>query len=173
MPQMLIADNASVAEVTTRGVKSPSFRSWAGLCLASFFLAEMHGVTMPFVNAYLMEQGWRFDAIGGIAALAGFVSLAMNSPAGFLVDRMSRRRELMACASILVGCCFGLLPVVPAGYVGIGALLVVAAILNPLFGPLTNAMTLSLAGHPRMNRALGITQGWDHAGNILAALTAM
>src|SRR5260370_11021055 len=92
MLQTLAVENTCVAGFPKQGVAAPSFRSWAGLCLASFFLAEMHGVTMPFVNTYLMEQGWRFDAIGGVAALAGLVSLLINSPAGFFVDYVRRRR---------------------------------------------------------------------------------
>ncbi|HEV8060017.1 MAG TPA: MFS transporter [Gemmataceae bacterium] len=148
-------------------------QSWVGLCATSFFLAEMHGVTMPFVNAYLIDQGWRYDAIGTVAALTGLVSLLMNSPSGLLVDHVHHRQALMAGGAILIGCCFGLFPLVPASYVWIGTLLVAAAVVNPLFGPLNSALTLGLVGHNRLSRALGITQGWDHAGNILAALTAM
>jgi len=173
MLDTLAREIASVAESSARGVPAPSLRSWVGLCAASFFLAEMHGVTMPFVNAYLMDQGWRFDAIGMVAALAGLVSLLMSSPGGFLVDRFRHRQTLMAGAALLVGCCFGLLPLLPASYVWIGTLLVAAAVLNPLFGPLTGALTLGLVGHSRLSRALGINQSWDHAGNIGAALTAM
>jgi MFS family permease len=173
MPGTLAQEITSVAESPPHAVPGPSLRSWIGLCAASFFLAEMHGVTMPFVNAYLMDQGWRFDAIGIIAALAGLISLLMNSPAGFFVDRCRRRQALMAGAALLVGCCFGLLPLVPTSYVWIGALLVAAAVVNPLFGPLLGALTLGLVGNSRLSRSLGITQSWDHAGNIGAALVAM
>jgi MFS family permease len=133
----------------------------------------MHGVTMPFVNAYLMDQGWRFDAIGMIVALAGLISLLMNSPGGFLVDRCRHRQVLMAGAALLVGSCFALLPLVPASYLWIGTLLVAAAVVNPLFGPLLGALTLGLVGNSSLSRSLGITQSWDHAGNIGAALAAM
>jgi MFS family permease len=173
MMDTLTTEITSAAECRPEAVPGPALRSWIGLCAASFFLAEMHGVTMPFVNAYLMDQGWRFDAIGMIAALAGLISLLMNSPAGFFVDRCRRRQLLMAGAALLVGSCFGLLPLVPASNVWIGTLLVAAAVLNPLFGPLLGALTLGLAGNSRLSRSLGITQSWDHAGNLGAALAAM
>jgi MFS family permease len=173
MMDTLTTEITPAAGSPPRAVPGPSLRSWIGLCAATFFLAEMHGVTMPFVNAYLMDQGWRFDAIGIIVALAGLISLLMSSPAGFFVDRCRRRQVLLAGAALLVGGCFGLLPLVPASYVWTGTLLVAAAIVNPLFGPLFGALTLGLVGNSRLSRSLGITQSWDHAGNIGAALAAM
>ena len=147
--------------------------SWAGLCAASFFLAEVNGVTMPFVNTYLQDSGWRFDSIGSLAALAGLVSLLLNLPGGFLIDRSRHRRLFLATASLLVGGAFAFLPMVPATQIWVGVLLVTAAVGKAFFGPLTNALTLGLVGHARMDRALGINQAWNHAGNIAAALTAM
>jgi len=168
----LAREITSVAESPPHAVPGPSLRSWIGLCAVSFFLAEMHGVTMPFVNAYLMECGWRFDAIGMVAGLAGLVGLLATAMSGFVVDRCRHRQALMAGAACLVGGCFGLLPLVPAGFVWICALLALAAVFNSLFGPLTGALTLGLVSHSRLSRALGINQSWDHAGNIMAAMMA-
>ena len=42
----------------------PSWRSWAGLNAANFFLAEVTGVTLPFVASSLTDHGWRPLAIG-------------------------------------------------------------------------------------------------------------
>jgi len=147
--------------------------SWAGLCAASFFLAEINGVTMPFLNTYLQDSGWRFDSIGSLAALAGLVSLVVHLPGGFLIDRFRHSRVLLAAASLIVGGAFGFLALVPATRLWVGVLLVTAAVGKPFFGPLTNALTLGLVGHNRLDRALGINQAWNHAGNIAAALTAM
>ena len=150
-----------------------SWRSWIGLCAASFFLAEIGGVTMPFVNNYLRKCGWTYDRIGMAGSLAGLTTWLMNSPAGFLIDRTARRRLLLASASLLVGLCFALLPMTGENVVGVFLLLGLAGVGKTFFGPLTNAFTLGMTGHVRLNRSLGIKEGWNHAGNIVAALSAM
>jgi MFS family permease len=152
---------------------SASWTSWIGLCAASFFLAEINGVTMPFVNTYLVERGWGFDTIGAAIALAGLISFLMNLPAVFLIDHARHRRLLLAGSSLLVGGCFGLLPMLSDNRMSVFALLAVAAVGKPLFGPLTNALTLNLVGHAGLNRAVGVRECWNHAGNIAAALMAM
>src|SRR5205814_631770 len=80
---------------------------------------------------------------------------------------------LLAASSLLVGVCFALLPLRPDSRVWVFALLAAAALGQPLFGPLINALTLGLAGHAGLNRAVGVNEGWNHAGNFAAALTAM
>jgi len=150
-----------------------SWQSWIGLCATCFFLAEIGGVTMPFVNTYLRECGWGYDRIGMAAALAGLVSWLMSSPAGFFIDYFRRRRLLLAGASLLVGSCIGLLPVMCESQAWIFTLLALAGLGKMFFGPLTNALTLSMVGHGRLNRSLGIKEGCNHAGNIAAALTAI
>jgi hypothetical protein len=42
---------------------------------ANFFQAEMIGVVLPVLNAYLKEAGWRYDSIGAATALAGLGTL--------------------------------------------------------------------------------------------------
>ena len=34
------------------------------------------------------------------------------------------------------------------------------------------ALALGLVGHAALNRTIGVNQGWNHAGNIAAALSA-
>jgi MFS family permease len=150
-----------------------SWTSWIGLCAASFFLAEECGVAVPFVNIYLVECGWGYDTIGMAVALAGLVSLLMNLPGGFVIDRTRRHRLLMAAASLLMGLCFGLLPLMCGGRAAVFLLLAIAALGKPLFGPLTNALALGLVGHSKLNRAVSVKEGWNHAGNIAAALAAI
>jgi hypothetical protein len=47
-----------------------SLQSRLGLNAANFFLAEVTGVVMPFLGAFLQSRRWRYDAIGLAAALA-------------------------------------------------------------------------------------------------------
>ena len=122
---------------------------------------------------YLRKCGWSYDRIGMAAALAGLTSWLLNSPAGFLIDQTRRRRVLLAGASLLVGFCFALLPLACEHQVWVFVLLGLAGVGKTFFGPLTNALTLGMTGHVALNRSLGVKEGWNHAGNIAAALTAM
>jgi MFS family permease len=150
-----------------------SLRSRIGLNAANFFLAEVTGVVMPFLAKFLAERGWRNDAIGFAAALAGLGVLLMQTPAGLLIDRVRRRRALLAGASLLLGFCYGVLPLLPARWPLVDSLVFVAGACNAFFVPLLGALALGLAGHAALHRLIGENQSFNHAGNIAAAGTAM
>jgi MFS family permease len=151
----------------------PSAQSRWGLNAANFFLAEVTGVVMPFLAKFLGDRGWRDDAIGVAVALAGLGVFLMQTPAGFIVDRVRSRRALLAGASLLLGLCYGLLPLLPAGWWYADPLLFLAGTAHAFFAPLLGALALGLVGHAGLTRMVGANQGWNHAGNIAAALTAM
>ena len=140
---------------------------------ANFFLAEITGVVMPFLGDYLKERQWPETAIGLAIALAGLGVFLMQTPAGMIVDRMQRRRTLLAGVSVLLGVCYGLVPLVPAHPSWVTPLLFVAGIGQAFFLPLLGALALGLVGHAALNRTMGHNQGWNHAGNLAAALLAM
>jgi predicted MFS family arabinose efflux permease len=76
----------------------------------------------------------------------------------------------------VVGLCFGVIPFLPraAGHnaLAIDALLFLAGAAQSLFLPVLGALALALVGYSALNRTLGENQGWNHAGNIVAALAA-
>ena len=88
-------------------------RSLIGLNAANFFQAEMVGVILPVLNAVLKEANWRYDAIGLAIAAGGLGTLLFQSPAGWLTDKVTRRRTLFAVVALVTGACFVLLPFVP------------------------------------------------------------
>jgi MFS family permease len=173
--QTLQRSNGRTTQPTERRSASTgiSARSLIGLNAANFFLAELGGVVMPFLNDFLKSRQWRYDSIGMATALAGLGVLAIQTPAGFLVDRMRQRRAMLACASLLIGLCYGLLPLVPADWWLIDPILFVAGMGHAFFAPLLGALALGLVGYQRLSRTVGTNQGWNHAGNIAAALSAM
>ncbi len=150
-----------------------SLRSRVGLNAANFFLAEVTGVIMPFLAKFLAGRGWRDDAIGLTAAVAGLGVCLMQTPAGYIVDRVCRRRELLAAASLVVGLGYGLLPLVPAEWWAADSLVFLAGAANSFFAPLLGALALGLVGHAALTSTVGVNQGWNHAGNIAAAGMAM
>jgi MFS family permease len=161
--------SAQSAETRTQLPK----RSLAGLNAANFFQAEMVGVVMPVLSALLRESHWRYDAIGMATAAAGLGTLVFQAPAGWITDRISCRRVLFGAMALLTGICLALTPIVPRRYAWMDALLFVSGAAQSFFAPLLGALALGLAGHKLLNRTMGANQGWNHAGNIFAALLAM
>ena len=148
-------------------------QSVIGLNAINFFQAEMVGVVLPALGAFLKEAGWRYDSIGIATALAGLGTLLLQTIAGEITDRVSSRRFLFATAAIFTGFCFVAIPLVPHSQCWIDGLLFVSGAAQSLFAPLLGALALALVGHEMLNRTAGINQGWNHAGNIAAAVTAM
>src|SRR5437016_13665569 len=112
-----------------------SLRSRIGLNAANFFLAEVTGVVMPFLAKFLAERGWRDDGIGLAIALAGLGVCLMQTPAGYLVDRVRQRRALLASASLMVGAAYGVLPFLPPDWRLVDPLVFVAGAGHAFFTP--------------------------------------
>jgi MFS family permease len=161
-----------VAQQAEKTFKSPSRQSRFGLNAANFFQAEAVGVVLPLLNTFLREAHWRYDQIGVATALLGLGTLLFQTPAGILVDRVRNRRLLFFVASIVVGICFGVVPFVPHTAVWVDSLLFLSGVAQSLFIPVLGALALALVGYKALNRTLGENQGWNHAGNIVAALLA-
>jgi MFS family permease len=148
-------------------------RSLVGLNAINFFQAEMVGVILPVMGVFLKEHGWRYDSIGVATAAAGLGTLLMQTPAGILTDRIPSRRMLFAAAAILTGICFAAMPMLPNRHGVVDALLGIAGAAQSFFPPLLGALALALVGHELLNKTAGANQGWNHAGNIAAAVAAM
>lgn len=167
-----VAYGMVLTEQTEKAYESPSRRSRFGLNAANFFQAEAVGVVLPVLNAFLREAHWRYDQIGVATALLGLGTLLFQTPAGILVDRVQNRRMLFFVASIAVGLCFGVIPFVPHTPIWVDSLLFLSGLAQSLFIPVLGALALGLVGYQALNRTLGENQGWNHAGNIVAALLA-
>ncbi|HYZ86977.1 MAG TPA: MFS transporter [Bryobacteraceae bacterium] len=147
--------------------------SYFSLNAANFFQAEMVGVTLPVLSTYLKEQKWSYDAIGMATATAGLGMLVFQAPAGWLTDKLTSRRKLFVAAALVTGACFAALPIATASALLVCLLLFVSGAAQSMFVPVLGALALGLAGHKGLNRLMGTNQGWNHAGNITAAVVAM
>jgi MFS family permease len=144
--------------------------SLVGLNAINFFQAEMVGVVLPVLGAFLVEAHWRYDAIGLTTAIAGLGPVLFQTPAGMIADRAVSRRLLFGIATLVAGICLTLIPVIPHQQRWVDTLLFTSGAVQTLVGPLFGALALGLVGHEAINRIAGINQGWNHAGNIVAAL---
>lgn len=151
----------------------PSRQSLVGLNAINFFQAEMIGVLLPVLGVLLKKHGWRYDSIGMAAAAAGLGTLVMQTPAGIVCDRIPSRRTLFAICAVATGLCFAGIPLLTSHQAVVDAALFASGAVQSFFGPLLGALALALAGRELLNKIAGTNQGWNHAGNIIAALAAM
>src|ERR1700684_571142 len=70
----------------------------------NFFLADVQTGLGPFVAAYLASSGWNPGSVGYALTFGGLVTVAMQTPAGAIVDA-ARRKRLLVVASLGVLVC--------------------------------------------------------------------
>ena len=94
----------------SRRAPTPSGRSQRGLDWLNFFIADVETAFGPFISVYLAQHGWGQGAIGSVLTVNSAVALAMQTPAGALVDWTRRKRlvlaaclALIAAGSLLIG----------------------------------------------------------------------
>jgi MFS family permease len=150
-----------------------TWQSRFGLNAANFFLAELTAVVMPFLGDYLKGRQWSETSLGVAISLAGLGVFLMQMPAGWMVDRLPHRRAMLAGASLALGICYGLIPLVLARPAWIDPLLFVAGAAQAFFVPVLGALALGLVGHEALNQTIGGHQSWNHTGNFMAALLTM
>src|SRR3984957_3297480 len=68
----------------------------------SFFLADVQTGLGPFLAAYLAGAGWAPGRVGVVLTLGGIVSLALQMPAGEIVDRVRQKRLLVVTAALVL-----------------------------------------------------------------------
>ncbi|MGB6527756.1 MAG: MFS transporter [Candidatus Nitrosopolaris sp.] len=161
------------ARKDTKPTNDVTLRSHIGLNAVNFFLAEVAGVILPFLSTYLRQHGWDYDTIGITIAIGGLGTFLMQIPAGILSDRIKKRRLLLSSTSIILGASYALLPLFVGSMIGISALLFTSSVASAFFVPLLATLALSLVGHKKFDHTMGVNQGWNHAGNIVAALLAL
>lgn len=158
--------------LTDEPAKAFSQRSRFALDGANFFQAEAVGVVLPVLSVFLRESGWSYSQIGFASAIAGLGTLLFQTPAGIMIDRLRCRRLLYALASVAVGVTMSIIPLARHSHVAVDALLFLSGAAQSIFIPVLGALALALVGYRALNRTLGENQGWNHAGNIAAALIA-
>ena len=140
------------------------------LATINFFLGDIQGGLGPFLATWLAEHGhWSPGRVGSVTTLVGLGTLALNGPAGALVDRLGRPRLLLgsACAAILGGT---LLILVARGYWGVLAAQFLAAAGGTMVMPALTSLTLGIVGKQAFPHQQGRNQAFNHAGVLSAAL---
>src|SRR5262245_8331707 len=133
----------------------PSRRSLRALDLLAFFLPDVRDGVGPFLAIYLQAtHHWDPASIGMALSVAGLTGVIAHAPAGALVDRLRRKRELVALAALLmaVGCLailwFRSVPGVMAAQALVG-------IVGAVFLPALRGSRLGLLGYRWLEWRLG------------------
>ena len=83
---------------TTQG-KQRSLRSLEWL---NFFLADVQTGLGPFLAAYLASSGWNPARVGYALTFGSLVAVAMQTPAGAVIDAVHRKRCQISTDNALV-----------------------------------------------------------------------
>src|SRR5580692_248959 len=77
-------------------------KSIRALEATNFFLADVQTGLGPFLAAYLAGAGWEPGHVGMALSIGGIVTVALQAPAGALVDQVRSKRLVLVVASALL-----------------------------------------------------------------------
>jgi MFS family permease len=134
----------------------------------NFFLADVQAGLGPFVAAYLASLGWQPAAVGYALTLGGIVTVLVQTPAGWIVDRVAWKRAILIAGSIVLAIGSVLLAISgKALFVYTAQVLIGFA--GPFLGPTIAAITMGVVGRSLFDSQFGKNQGFNAGGNLFAA----
>jgi predicted MFS family arabinose efflux permease len=135
----------------------------------NFFLADVQTSLGPFLAAYLASSGWSAGKVGYLLTFGGLVTVAMQTPAGAVVDQVHRKRTVLVVATIVL--VFGALILIgPLSSLSVYAAQFLISCTGPFLAPTVAAITLGMVGAKAFSRQFGRNQSFNSAGNVFSAL---
>ncbi len=139
---------------------------------ANFFLADVRDGLGPYLAIYLLtEQKWDEARIGLVMSIAAIAGIAMQTPAGALVDATRAKRMVMVVAALVVTAASVVLPWL-SGFAAVASSQAIANAAGVVFAPALAAVTLGIYGHRGFTRRIARNESFSHAGNAVAAAIA-
>lgn len=147
----------------------PSARTLRGLDSLNFLMADVRDGLGPYLSVFLKaDRHWQQGPIGLAMAASSIAAALCQIPAGLLVDSLRIKRTLLAVSGLLVGAgcliivAFPAMPAVLAAQAMLGA---ASAIIPPALA----AISLGIVGRRLMPARISRNEGFNHAGNFVAA----
>jgi len=135
----------------------------------NFFLADVQTGLGPFLAAYLASSGWNAARVGYVLTFGGLMTVAMQTPAGAIIDAVHRKRALLAGGlCVLVARAILLMGRITTARVYAAEFLIGGT--GPFLAPTVAAITLGIVGAAGFDRQFGKNQGFNSAGNVFTAL---
>jgi MFS family permease len=152
------------------GARSEPTRSLRALDWLSFFLADVQSGLGPFLAIFLItSQHWNAANIGVVMTISGIATLVAQTPAGALIDATRFKRLAIMLAALVISAAAFVVTVSPSFSIVAGAQVLLGAS-AAIFPPATAAIALGLVGRRRFTHRMGRMQGFNHGGNVVAAL---
>jgi MFS family permease len=144
-------------------------RSLRSLEWLNFFLADVQTGLGPFLAAYLASSGWNPGRVGYALTFGGLVTVAMQTPAGAVIDAVHRKRTLLAVSlGVLVAGAFLLMGRLSPMSVYSAQFLIGGS--GAFLAPTVAAITLGIVGGSAFDKQFGKNQAFNSAGNVFTAL---
>ncbi len=152
--------------------RHPSPQSLRALDWLNFFLADVRTGVGPFLAVYLASAlHWNPARIGVAMSAMSVGSILAQTPAGAVIDGITRKRLVVVAAAVVVSASC-LLMAATDNFYGIVSAQAMAGIAADIFPPAIAALTLGLVGRQHMSLRIGRNEAFNHAGNVAAALLA-
>jgi predicted MFS family arabinose efflux permease len=150
--------------------RKPTARVLRGLDWLNFFLADVQTGVGPFLAIYLAGYAWNEQQVGLALTVGGVAGILTQTPAGALIDRLRAKRALIAVG--VVGLALGALLIAFAPFFWpVMASQVLIGGLSSIFIPAICAISLGIVGRERFDARQGRNQGFNAAGNVVAAVS--
>ncbi len=144
-------------------------RSLRSLEWLNFFLADVQTGLGPFLAAYLASSGWNPGRVGYALTFGGLVAVAMQTPAGAVIDSVHRKRALLGVSlSVLVAGAFLLMGRLSPMTVYSAQFLIGGS--GVFLAPTVAAITLGIVGAGAFDKQFGKNQAFNSSGNVFTAL---
>ncbi|MFC7735034.1 MFS transporter [Roseomonas sp. GCM10028921] len=143
-------------------------RSGRGLDWLNFFMSNVQTGFGPFIAVYLTAQSWTELEIGLALSLGAFVTMAMQVPAGALVDATANKRAAAAAALLAIAASALILAFFPETLpVMVSEFL--HGFASCVLAPSVAAISLALVGRDRLGERLGRNARYAAVGSGVAA----
>jgi MFS family permease len=137
----------------------------------NFFLADVQTGLGPFLAAYLASGGWRPDRVGFALSFGGLVTVAMQTPAGAVIDGVHRKRALLALNLVVLVLAASLLAA-RANPASVYSAQFLIGCSGAFLAPTVAAITLGIVSGDGFDKQFGKNQAFNSAGNVFTALLA-
>jgi MFS family permease len=135
----------------------------------NFFLADVQTGLGPFLAAYLAGAGWEPGRVGVALTLGGIITVALQAPAGAVVDQLRSKRLILVLASVVLAMGAILLSITAAPWAVYTSQVLIGGA-GPFLGPTLAAITMGMVGVTFFDRQFGKNQSFNSAGNVVCAL---
>jgi len=138
----------------------------------NFLLADVRGALGPYLNVFLVtRQHWSLSEMGLVTTIGGLIGLALQTPAGALIDSTRATRGLIVAALAVLATGAAVIALWPNFWPVLIANSLLAVV-GDIFGPAIAALTLGLVARKQLARRMGRNSAFDHAGNVAIAALA-